>query len=85
MNLGTKRETPKGSGGQSPFPFWSRLAVPVWAALAERQLQAHAPMVENLARTFRANIYQSNSGTPSTQSPTEEKWIILISACLITR
>lgn len=45
MNLGTKRETPEGSGGQSPFPFWSRLAVPVWAALAERQLQAHAPMV----------------------------------------
>ncbi len=68
-----------------PASFLGPVAAPVRAALTERQLQARAPEVGNYARSCRADTYQSNTGAPSTSSPTDEKWIMLISACLIAR
>lgn len=73
-------ERRKKTGGNRPFPYRNRTAVPVGAARPERQLQAPATEVDVLARTFRATFYQSNSGALSTASPAEEKWIMLISA-----
>lgn len=81
-----ERKTQGVTWRAKPVSLQVPFLAPGGAALPERQLQARA--LRRLKKNTRhpaGLIYQSNTGEPSSFSPTWEKWIILILACLTYR